>query len=497
MRLERASTAAPAGTFPRMEGPSRPDSGAVPEPPPETGTALLSGPPSDMNRSPRHTLPLVHALGLALAVLGPASILAAAPPGAAAQAPDPGTEIEELLARSEVQRAMEWIEEHDARTMADLRELTEIPAPPFMEDARAGRFRQMLEEAGVDSVWIDAEGNVLGLRRGAGSDEVVAISGHLDTVFPEGTDVTVREAGDTLFAPGIADDARGLAATLAVLRAMNEAGVRTRADILFVGTVGEEGLGDLRGVKHLFRDDGPPIDAFISIDGTDPARIVHQALGSHRYRATFRGPGGHSWGAFGLGNPAHALGHAIDGFVGLADVLTRTGGPKTTYNVGRIGGGTSVNSIPFEAWAEVDMRSESPERLERLDAVFRSAMRRGLTEANALRREGDSLTVELDMIGLRPSGEIPEEHPFVARATAVTRHLGLEPELGRSSTDANIPISLGIPAMTIGGGGESRGAHSLDEWFRNEDGPLGIQRALLILLAQAGVEGGEASSEGG
>ncbi|MDZ7779858.1 MAG: M20/M25/M40 family metallo-hydrolase [Gemmatimonadota bacterium] len=428
--------------------------------------------------SPR---PPINALAVALAFT-----VGVAP--AVAQTPDYEAEIAALTAHGAVQRAMEIIEAEDAATMRDLRELTQIPAPPFMETERGARFREMLEEAGVDSTWVDAEGNVIGLRRGSGGDEVIAITGHLDTVFPEGTDVSIEERGDTLHAPGVADDTRGLAALLAMLRAMNEAEVTTSADVLFVGTVGEEGLGDLRGVKHLFREGGPRIDAFISIDGTGHAGITHQALGSHRYRVTFRGPGGHSWGAFGLANPQHALGRAIHHFDVAADAVTQEG-PRTSYNVGRIGGGTSVNSIPFEGWMEVDMRSESPASLDRIDAVFQRAMNRALEEMNTTRREGEPLTLELDMIGDRPSGEIPEDDPFVQRAIAVTRHIGAEPRLGRSSTDANTPISMGIPAMTIGGGGVGGGAHSLDEWFVNEDGPLGIQRAMLILLAQAGIPG--------
>lgn len=412
-------------------------------------------------------------------------LLAAAPPVAGAAQNDPAAEIRALASHPAVRRALDLVERNDARTMADLRELTEIPAPPFMEDERGARFREMLVEAGVDSVWVDDEGNVLGLRRGTG-DGVVAVTGHLDTVFPEGTDVRIRESGDTLHAPGIADDTRGLAALLAILRALNEADVATEADLLFVGTVGEEGQGDLRGVKYLFRGGGPRIDAFISIDGTGHEGITHQGLGSHRYRVTMRGPGGHSWGAFGLGNPAHALGMAIDYFVAYADTITRSG-PRTSYNVGTLGGGTSVNSIPFEAWMEVDMRSESPASLEQVDAAFQRAIQQGLADANAVRRRGDELTADVELIGDRPSGEIAEDDSFVQRAVAVSRHLGIEPSLGRSSTDSNIPIARGIPALTIGGGGVGGAAHSLHEFFVNRDGPLGIQRALLIALAQAGV----------
>ena len=409
----------------------------------------------------------------------------ATPQSVRAQEPDYEAQAATLAALPSVARALELVEERDARTMADLLELTEIAAPPFAEDERAERFLEMLLDIGVDSAWIDTEGNVLALRRGTGSDEVVAVTGHLDTVFPEGTDVTVRQRGDTLFAPGIGDDTRGLTAVLALLRVLNEAELQTTADLLFVGTVGEEGIGDLRGVKHLFREGGPRIDTFISIDGTGHTGITHQGLGSHRYRVTVRGPGGHSWGAFGLPNPAHALGRAIDYFDLAADAITRSG-PRTSYNVGRLGGGTSVNSIPFEAWMEIDMRSESPQTLQTIDEVFQRAVHRAVEESNTQRRDGAELSLEVELIGDRPSGEISESTPFVQRAIGVSRHLGIEPVLGRGSTDSNIPISQGIPAITIGGGGQGSGAHSPGEWFINRDGTLGIQRALLILLAQAG-----------
>ena len=413
------------------------------------------------------------------------AVVLSAPQSVMAQDPDYEAQVTALAALPSVVRALELVEERDARTMADLLELTEIAAPPFNEDQRGERFLEMLLDLGVDSAWTDAEGNVLALRRGTGSDEVLAVAGHLDTVFPEGTDVTVRQRGDTLFAPGIGDDTRGLTAVLALLRVLNEAELQTTANLLFIGTVGEEGTGDLRGMKHLFREGGPRIDTFISIDGTGHTGITHQGLGSHRYRVTVRGPGGHSWGAFGLPNPAHALGRAIDYFDLAADAITRFG-PRTSYNVGMIGGGTSVNSIPFEAWMEVDMRSESPENLQAIDEVFQRSIRRAIEESNTQRRDGAELSLEMELIGDRPSGEISESAPFVQQAIAVSRHLGIEPSLGRGSTDSNIPISLGIPAITIGGGGQGSGAHSPGEWFINRDGTLGIQRALLILLAQAG-----------
>ncbi len=419
-----------------------------------------------------------------------AATLVASPPLVAQDAvtasPDIQQEVRSILEHPRVRQAFEYLEENDPQTMADLRELTEIPAPPFMEEARGRRFAERLVEIGVDSVWTDAEGNVIGLRQGSGEGTIV-ISGHLDTVFPEGTDVAIQVRGDTLYAPGIADDTRGLVTVLGILRAMNAAQIETEQNVWFVGTVGEEGLGDLRGMKHLFREGGPPIDAFISIDGLGRDGITNAGLGSYRYRVSFRGPGGHSWGAFGLGNPAHALGRAVAHFDAGADAYTADAARRTSYNVGRIGGGTSVNSIPFEAWMEIDMRSESPIALDEIDAVFREAMRQGLEEANEVRARGDELTLELDKIGERPSGEIAEDHPFIQRAIAATALTGGTPSLGRSSTDANIPISQGVPAITIGGGGAGGAAHSLGEYYVNRDGPEGIQRALLVLLAQAGL----------
>lgn len=421
-------------------------------------------------------------LALVALLLGPSAESARAQTGG-----DYDTRIRQLMNHPAVRAALEHIEETDAQTMADLRELTQIPAPPFMEEERGQAFLAKLREIGVDSAWVDEVGNVIGLRRGTGDGEVLALAGHLDTVFPPETDVTIRESGDTLFAPGIADDTRGLATVLAVLRAMNEANVRTEGDVLFIGNVGEEGLGDLRGMKHLFREGGPRIDAFISVDGTSASGITHMGLGSHRYRVTFEGPGGHSWGAFGLANPAHAMGRAIRYFQDGADAFVRTVDLRTSYNVGRVGGGTSVNSVPFESWMEIDMRSHGVETLNAIDDILQGAVQRAVAEENEIRTRGDAMTVTVDMIGDRPSGEIAEDHPFVQQAAAVTRALGMEPSFGRSSTDANIPISMGIPAITIGGGGQGFGAHSLDEWFRNVDGPVGVQRALLIVLAQVGV----------
>ncbi len=413
---------------------------------------------------------------------------ALAVPALSAQQVDPeiSAQVNTLAANPTVARAFEIIEALDGWSLERTIELTEIPAPPFMEQERAQRYAEMLTELGADSVWIDAEGNAIGLRRGVVGERTIAISGHMDTVFPEGTDVTVRQVGDTLFAPGVGDDTRGIVVVLTVLRAMEEAGIETDDDVLFIGTVGEEGLGDLRGMKYLFREGADPIDAWLEVDGGGLERIVSRGLGSVRYRVTVEGPGGHSWGAFGLANPAHALARGVRYFQDVADTLTRSG-PRTSYNVGRLGGGTSVNAIPFEAWLEVDMRSENPESLSRIEAAFVDAMQRAVVEENDLRRDGEALTVNLDKVGDRPSGEMADAHPLVQRALATSAALGTEASLGRASTNSNVPIALGVPAVTIGRGGIGGNGHAPDEYWVNRDAYLAIQRALLLTVAEAGL----------
>ncbi|MGH7457699.1 MAG: M20/M25/M40 family metallo-hydrolase [Longimicrobiaceae bacterium] len=399
-------------------------------------------------------------------------------------------EVARLAEQPGVRRAFQVIEELEDSTVSQNIELSEIPAPPFREETRARRYADMLRQAGADTVWIDTEGNAVGVRRGTKGDSTLVISGHLDTVFPEGTDVSVTLRGDTLFGPGVGDDARGLMVTLTVLRAMERAGLRTRWDVWFVGTVGEEGLGDLRGVKHLFQEGAPSIHAFLSVDGGGDRRVVHRALGSRRYRVTVRGPGGHSWGDFGDPNPALALARIMTRFDQAAGDFTSQG-PRTSYSVGRLGGGTSVNSIPFEVWMEVDMRSIDHPRLLEIDSLFNAVVPAAVAEQNELRRSGEPLTVEVELVGDRPSGVIELSAPLIQRALAVVEHFGWEPELGISSTDANVPISLGVPAATVGRGGVGEGTHSLDEWWLNQDGHLAIQRTLLLVLAQAGLaEGG-------
>jgi tripeptide aminopeptidase len=396
-------------------------------------------------------------------------------------------QVQTLVKNKLVLEAFDAIDKLEPITRKEHIELTEVPAPPFKESARANYFKKMLEAAGPDKVWIDSTGNVLALRKGKKGTRTVVVDAHLDTVFPEGTDVKVKINGDTLFAPGIADDTRGLIAMLTVLKVLELANIETTDDILFIGTVGEEGLGDLRGVKYVVEKSNLKIDSWIAIDGIEISPIVNGGLGSFRYRATILGPGGHSWGAFGLGNPHHAMAKAVNYFSDQATHFTSSG-IKTSFNIGRTGGGTSVNSIPFESWVEVDMRSESPSQLNKIDSIFKSAMKQGVNDYNAMLKNGPTLTLQLDRIGYRPSGVTAEKDPLVQRALAAANLFTTKTYLVTESTNANSPISKGIPAITIGAGGKSAHEHSLEEWWLNEKGSDGIKFALLTILMEAGIE---------
>jgi tripeptide aminopeptidase len=396
--------------------------------------------------------------------------------------------VENLAASPKIKVAFQHIVKLEPETLKDMISLTEIPAPTFEEEEKGKTFAEMLLAAGADSVWTDEAGNIIGLRKGTVSRRTILIEGHLDTVFPFETDVSVSYRGDTLYAPGIGDDNRGLAVVLAILKTMEKVNIRTTHDIWFVGTVGEEGLGDLFGVKHLFRDGGHPISAYISVDGSRLENITNGGIGSLRYKVNFKGPGGHSYGAFGIGNPHNALANAIATFVPIADTFTKEG-PKTTYSISVVGGGTSVNSIPYESFMLVDMRSESQEKLEGLKNLFLPAMQQGLEIENAIIRMGEPLTLEIEQVGNRPSGITDPNHPLVQQTMAIVQHLtGNPPILGSSSTNSNMPLSLGIPSVTIGGGGMGGGAHSLGEWWVNQEGYKGIQLGLLLLLLQGEFE---------
>ena len=394
--------------------------------------------------------------------------------------------IKRLVKNKKVKAAFEHIVSIETKTLERHIALTEIEAPPFKEEKRATVFAEYYRDLGMDSVWIDSEGNVLGLLLGSEGKQTVALDAHLDTVFPEGTNVKVRIENDTLYAPGIGDDTRGLSMLLTILETIKTNNIQPKDNLLFVGSVGEEGLGDLRGVKHLFRENGPQINSWIAIDGGNIGRVNNKGLGSYRYRVTFKGPGGHSWGAFGLGNPHHALGEAIGNFVRAADIYTAKG-PKTSYNVGVISGGTSINSIPFESIMEIDIRSIEPLHLEAMEVLLKKAVRKALAHQNELKRQGPDLTVKIDKIGNRPSGELSDTLPLIQRTLAATTHFGAKPFLTRGSTNSNIPITKGIPSVTIGRGGNGGKAHSLGEWWINEEGYKAIQLALLIVLSETGM----------
>jgi tripeptide aminopeptidase len=389
---------------------------------------------------------------------------------------------ETLLADVQVKAALQFTEWDHQTTIEDQIRITEIPAPPFMEETRKLYYQACLEGLGLQDVTTDAEGNVFGVRKGSGNGPRIFVSAHLDTVFPEGTDTTVKERDGILYAPGIADDGRGLAVTLAVLRALNHANIQTQGDIIFGATVGEEGLGDLRGVKAFFRDHH--VDGFISIEPDSPARVTYLATGSHRYRITYHGPGGHSFGAFGIPSAIHAMGRAI----AMISDITVPEVPKTTFTVGTVSGGTSVNTIAAEAQMMIDMRSNSEQALLQLEEEVLRRVRQAAQEENK-RWNSDAITVHIELVGNRPAGSQPSDAIIVQAALASAKAIGFEPTLdGPSSTDSNVPISLGIPAVTLGGGGQCGGLHTLQEFYDPTDGHYGVQKVLLTVLGLVGVK---------
>lgn len=394
--------------------------------------------------------------------------------------------VAELLRDARIARAFDFIDSSKARFTAELIRICEIPAPPFNERERGHYIAARFSELGLADVHSDSAGNVIGFYRGEGEEPLLALSAHMDTVFPEETDVGVRRVGSRLCAPGIADDAAGLAALIGLILTLNSAEIRLRGSIAFVATVGEEGEGDLRGARHLFSEGrlAGRVSAFVSFDGTTVEFITHQALGSRRYRITFKGPGGHSWGDFGVVNPVHALGRVV---ARLADYRAPQE-PRTTYNIGRVEGGESVNVIPRSASMDVDLRSVSNHELSRLEEFLLDAVSSATRDENAARgASGNKLQAELTMIGNRPSGETPRESPLIRLAIDASRAMGVTPILNRASTDSNIPISLGIPAITIGAGGVSGDSHRLSEWYDPIGREVGYKRALLLALGMVGI----------
>lgn len=393
-----------------------------------------------------------------------------------------------MLSNPAVDSALEFFTNNAEAITDEQIQICSIPAPPFGERERAKYLADKFSTLGLSEVEIDEEGNCLGLIEGTSQSPLIVVSAHLDTVFAAGTDFTVVRSGNRLLAPGIADDGCGLAALIALARAIQVEKIRPEGSILFVGTVGEEGEGNLRGVRHLLMRGrwASKVEAFLSFDGPGVDRITNRALGSRRYRVEITGPGGHSWGDFGLPNPVHALSRAVAKLAGYP--LPRE--PRTTFNVGRIEGGTSVNAIPEKAAMDVDLRSGADVELRRLDSFFRRAVKQAADEENATRRPGDPLLeVKVDLIGERPSGETPADSALVELALEATKLLGIEPRLDQSSTDSNLPISLGIPAVTLGAGGTSGSSHTLAEWFDPTNRDLGLKRALLVILGVVGLAG--------
>jgi tripeptide aminopeptidase len=417
-----------------------------------------------------------------------ASLMLVGAPGAGAAGAE-ATHIDAatatVLADGKVIKALDAIKADDERALAEQKRITEIPAPPYKEQARGAYLLKRFQELGLKDASIDSEGNVIALRKGSAGTPKLVISAHQDTVFPEGTDVTVKEKDGVFLAPGIGDDSRGLAALLSLVQSLNSEQIATVGDIMFVATVGEEELGNLRGVKALFRDH-KDIDGFISIDGLGITRVVNQGTGSHRYEMIFKGPGGHSFQEFGLPSATHALGRAV----AKISELQTPADPKTTFTVGTVSGGTSVNAIAAEARMAVDMRSNSTEELLKLEARLLDLVRQAASEENQ-RWHSDKITVEIKLIGDRPAGIVAEDSPIVQATQRAVTVLTRAPRVtfAGSSTDSNLAMSLGIPAVTIGGGGEGGNWHSRNEWYRPVNAYFGPQNALLTMLVLSGLDG--------
>lgn len=387
-----------------------------------------------------------------------------------------------LVADERVNRIYKFIESDHENTVSEQIQLTEIPAPPFQEEIRAQDFKKRLQRLGLKNVKMDKEGNVFGVRPGIGNGPKLFVSAHLDTVFPEGTDTTVTDKGGKLYAPGIGDDTRGLAEVLAIIRALNASSISTIGDIIIGGTVGEEGAGDLRGVKAFFQEN--MVDGYISIDGPNMNVITYLGTGSYRYQITYKGSGGHSFADFGSPSATHGLGRAI---AAIAQLETKAN-PKTTFTVGEVRGGTSVNAIAQEASMLVDLRSNDQQELDKLDKAFLEIVRNACDEENK-RWKSEDLTVEMERFGNRPPASQPSDAVIVQAAWAAIESVDGDPRLGQpSSTDANYPMSLEIPAITTGTGGNAGRAHTLEEWYDPTDGHRAIQKSFTLILGLVGVK---------
>jgi tripeptide aminopeptidase len=392
--------------------------------------------------------------------------------------------IEKLVQDSRCARSLDWIDKNsDWVTQQQIR-LTEIPAPQFGEGPR-GEFLKKLFEAGGLKVQTDKLGNVIGTRPGSDSKSIILIVAHLDTVFPAGTDVAVKRHGTRLEAPGISDNGAGLAALAGLARALDESRIHTAKTIVLAGDVGEEGEGNLRGVRALVEAYGSRLSAVIAVDGASTEHITTQGIASRRFEVTITGPGGHSWSDFGASNPITALSRGIVKF----SAIHIPDQPRSSYNFGLIEGGTSINSIPASAAVKIDLRSEEEAELNRMESALREAMQSGVRDEALTNHAGnDSLQVGFRLLGARPAGKIPDDAPLVETIRNVDRFLGNRSRLERSSTDANIPLSQGIPAVALGGGGKGSGSHTLAEWYDAAGREIGLKRLLLVTLSLAGVQ---------
>ena len=392
--------------------------------------------------------------------------------------------VEKIAQDARCARGLDWLERNTQWVTEEQIRLTEIPAPELGEALRAEYLRKLFETVGL-KVRTDSIGNVIGEWPGADSKGVILFAAHLDTVFPASTDVKVRQNGDRLEAPGISDNGAGLAAIVGVARAFAESHVRTEKTVAFAGDVGEEGEGNLRGIRALVDAYGSRLSAVIAVDGPSAEHITTQGIASRRFEVSITGPGGHSWSDFGAPNPITALARGI---VQFSSVRVPSD-PRSSFNFGIIEGGTSINSIPGRAAVKVDLRSESESELARLESALREAMRLGVRqEIEATNATADVLELKFRALGSRPAGKIPEDSPLVETIQSVDRYLGNRSRIERSSTDANLPLSLGIPAVSLGGGGKGSGSHTLSEWYDPTCRALGLKRLYLSALALAGLE---------
>ena len=392
--------------------------------------------------------------------------------------------LEVIVQQENVKNGLEFIKLDNENTANEQTEITEISAPTFAEEVRGVDYKNRLAALGIQDIETDEVGNVFGIRPGKGNGPRLVVCAHLDTVFPMETNVKAERRDGKIYAPGISDDGRGLAVVLTLIRALNHANIETEGDLIFGATVGEEGLGDLRGVKALFKN-RTDIDGFISIEPGDPERTTYLGTGSQRYKITYLGPGGHSFGAFGTPSAIHALGRAI---AMISEVQTKDE-PKTTFNVGMISGGTSINTIAQNATMFLDMRSNCQEELNQLEQEILGLVHQSVEDENK-RWNTDEIKVDIELVGERPAGTQASDALIVQASLAATKILGFEPILAPAgSTDSNVPINLGIPAVTLGGGGGFGGIHTLNEYFDPTDSYFGAQKIFLTMLSLVGLTG--------